>query len=153
MLLCLAYRINYFSGPFASIHLSLTHFSRRARRQAEHRLARQQLGQLYGGLQSELPLPLVSSITFRFPTCYGAQSDRLLELHIMHVLDPGKKSCSYVHHRNNLVSLEQQGTRPEATYEMVQVTPIAPHHLRQQRMEWERYHSSASFSNMRSKME
>ena len=152
MLLCLAYRINYFSGPFASIHLSLTHFSRRARWQAEHRSARRQLGQLYRGLQSELPLPLVSSMTIRFPTCCGAQSNHLLKLHIMHILDPGKKSCSYVH-RSNLVSLEQQGTRPEATYETVQVTPIAPHHLRQQRMEWERYHSSASFSNMRSKME
>ena len=39
-LLCLDYGINYFSGLFASIHISLMHFSRRASRQALHRLPR-----------------------------------------------------------------------------------------------------------------
>ena len=34
MSLCLDFRINYFSGPFVSVHISLRHFSRRASRQA-----------------------------------------------------------------------------------------------------------------------
>jgi len=40
MSLCLDFRINFFSGPFASIHISLRHFSRRASWQALHRSPR-----------------------------------------------------------------------------------------------------------------
>jgi len=83
---------NYFNGPFASIHISLMHFSWRASRQALHRLLRRQLG------QSDLPIPLVRLTSSLLPTCCEAQCNRLLvEWHISHVLDPGTKSCSYVH--------------------------------------------------------
>jgi hypothetical protein len=90
----LDYRINYFSGPFASIHISSMHFSRRKNRQALHRSPRRHLE------QPDLPLPLVRSTSLLlFTTHHGAQcTNRLLvEWHIMHVLDPGTKSCSYVH--------------------------------------------------------
>ena len=45
MSLCLDFRINYFSGPFASVHISLRHFSWQASRQALHWSPRWQLGQ------------------------------------------------------------------------------------------------------------
>jgi len=68
------------------------HFSQRASRQALHRSARRQWG------QSDLPLPLVRTTSLLFSTRRGAQCNCLLvEWLITHVLDPGTKSCSYVH--------------------------------------------------------
>jgi hypothetical protein len=88
MSLCLDIRINYFSGPLASalVHRSLRHFSRRASRQALHRLPRRQLGQY------DLPLPpgrTMGGLLSPKKIC-GAPCNRLLVvLHITHVLDPG----------------------------------------------------------------
>ena len=45
-----------------------------------------------------MPLPLVRLTSLLLPTCCEAQCNRLLvEWHITHVLDPGTKSCLYVH--------------------------------------------------------